>query len=235
MLTKLDSWGGCDSEQFELVFFGMNTSELLKIQEWRASVKKFDDSKKIPSDQWESLEKTLVLSPSSFGLQPWKFAVVSKPEIRQKLLPLSWNQTQVVEASHMVVFLYRNNMDEAYIQSYVDSIAQTREVPLESLDGYKNVMLSFVKNLNSNGGYGEWARKQSYIALGNFMTSAAALGIDTCPMEGIDPAKYDEVLELKGTDYSTLVVCVAGYRHVDDKYSKARKVRFPVTELIKHY
>lgn len=213
----------------------MNANEIVKLQEWRCSVKKFDDSKKIPAEQWEALEKTLILSPSSFGLQPWKFAVVSNPEIRQKLLPLSWNQTQVTDASHLVVFLYLNKMDEAYVQKYVDSIVHTREVTPESVEGYKGMMLSFLQNLNKQGTYSEWARKQSYIALGNFMTSAAAMGIDTCPMEGIDPAKYDEVLDLKGTDYSTLVVCVAGYRHAEDKYAKLKKVRFPASDLIKHF
>lgn len=213
----------------------MNTKELVELQEWRCSVKKFDSNKKIPEDAWTALERSLVLSPSSFGLQPWKFAVVANPEIRKELLPFSWNQTQVTEASHMVVFLYLNKMDDTYVQRYVDSIVRTREVKPESVEAYKNVMLSFLKNLHNSGTYAEWARKQSYIALGNFMTSAAALGIDTCPMEGIDPAKYDDVLGLKGTDYSTLVVCVAGYRHVEDKYSKLKKVRFPVTELIKHF
>jgi nitroreductase len=213
----------------------MNIKELVELQEWRCSVKKFDAEKKISADQWEALEKTLILSPSSFGLQPWKFAVISNPEIRKSLLPLSWNQTQVTDASHMVVFLYLNKMDEAYVQRYVDSIIQIREQTPESVEAYKGVMLSFLKNLNGNGTYAEWARKQSYIALGNFMTSAAALGIDSCPMEGIDPAKYDEVLGLKGTDYSTLVVCVAGYRHVDDKYAKLKKVRFPASELIKRF
>jgi nitroreductase len=213
----------------------MNINELLELQEWRCSVKKFDAEKKISADQWEALEKTLILSPSSFGLQPWKFAVVANPEIRKTLLPLSWNQAQVTDASHMVVFLYLNKMDDAYVQRYVDSIVQIREQAPESVEAYKNVMLSFLKNLNNNGTYAEWARKQSYIALGNFMTSAAALGIDTCPMEGIDPAKYDDVLGLKGTDYSTLVVCVAGYRHAEDKYAKLKKVRFPASELIKRY
>ncbi len=213
----------------------MNTSELLKLQEWRCSIKKFDTEKKIPADQWAALEKTLILSPSSFGLQPWKFAVISNPELRKTLLPLSWGQAQITDASHMVVFLYRNKMDDAYVQRFADSIVQTREQSPESVEGYKNMMLSFIRNLNNQGTYGEWARKQSYIALGNFMTSAAALGIDTCPMEGIDPAKYDEVLGLQGSDYSTLVVCVAGYRHAEDKYCALKKVRFPASELIQQF
>jgi len=222
-------------EALALVSAAMNTSELLKLQQWRSSIKKFDADKKIPADQWAALEQTLILSPSSFGLQPWKFAVISNPEIRKTLLPLSWGQAQVTDASHMVVFLYRNKMDDAYIQKYADSIAQIRDQSPESVDGYKNIMRGFVQNLNAQGTYGEWARKQSYIALGNFMTSAAALGIDTCPMEGIDPAKYDEVLGLKGGDFSTLVVCVAGYRHPEDKYGTLKKVRFPEAELIQRF
>lgn len=211
----------------------MTPQELVKAQLWRCSVKKFDSTKTIPADVWSALEETLVLSPSSFGLQPWKFLVVESAEVKKKLTPHSWGQTQVEDCSHLVVFTYRNNMDEAYVQRYVDDIAKTRGIPVEKVDGFKKVMLDFLFKGNLN--YTEWARKQGYIALGNFMTSAACLGIDTCPMEGIVPAQFDEVLGLKNTDFSTSVACAAGYRHMEDAYSKLAKVRFSKEELIKRY
>jgi nitroreductase len=210
----------------------MNTQELLKAQEWRASIKKFDASKKIPQDIWQALEKSLILTPSSFGLQPWKFFVIQDIELRKKLTPLSWNQTQVEDCSHFVVFTYRNTLDEAFIERYVEDIAKTRSQPLEKLKGYKSMMVETLVKGPQSAQIPEWSKKQVYIALGNFMTSAALLGVDTCPMEGIDPVAYDKTLGLTGSEYTTVVTCAAGYRHAEDAYSKQAKVRFPAKDLI---
>jgi nitroreductase len=210
----------------------MNESELVKVQEWRCSVKKFDSTKQISANTWSALEKSLILSPSSYGLQPWKFIVITDADLRKKLTPLSWNQTQVSDCSHFVVFTFRNKMDVSYVDKFLKSIAETRGIPLEKLEGYKKAILSDVITGPRSSIVKEWATRQVYIALGNFMTSAAVLGIDTCPMEGIDPPKYDEILGLKGTEFSTVVACAAGYRHPEDAYSKLKKVRFPSKELI---
>jgi nitroreductase len=212
----------------------INESELIKIQEWRCSVKKFDSKKKIPQTTWSAIEKALVLSPSSYGLQPWKFLVVTNPEIRRKLTPLSWGQSQVEDCSHFVVFAFRNKMDEAYVEKYVKAIMETRALPAEKLEAYKNMMVGDIVKGPRSAKVQEWASRQVYIALGNFMTSAAMVGVDTCPMEGIDPAKYDEVLGLAGTEYSTVVACAAGYRDAEDAYSKLKKVRFSSAELVKN-
>lgn len=210
----------------------MNESELVSAQEWRCSVKNFDASKKIPDTTWAALEKCLILSPSSYGLQPWKFVVVTDKEIRKKLTPLSWNQAQVENCSHFVVFAYRNKMTESFVDQYMKSISEIRNVPLDKLAGFKGNIMSDVVNGPRGKIVQEWAGKQVYIALGNFMTSAALLGVDTCPMEGIDPPKYDEILGLTGTDYSTAVACAAGYRHSEDGYSKLKKVRYSAKELV---
>lgn len=210
-------------------------TELLKIQEWRCSIKSFDNKRKIPDQTWQAIEQSLILSPSSFGLQPWKFCVVTNDEIRQKLLPHSWNQTQVTHCSHLLVFCYLNSIDHNYIDKFVKSIITTRGVSAEKTEGYKQIMKSFIDRTNNDGQAQNWAIKQVYIALGNFMTSAAALGVDTCPMEGIDPAKYDEILGLKGSNYSTVVTCAAGYRDESDVYSKLKKVRFSPEELIQRF
>jgi len=212
----------------------MNESELVKIQEWRCSVKKFDSKKKISQSTWSAIEKALVLSPSSYGLQPWKFLVVTNPEIRKTLTPLSWGQSQIEDCSHLVVFAYRNKMDEAYVEKYVKSIMETRGLTAEKLEAYKNMMVGDIVKGPRSAKVQEWASRQVYIALGNFMTSAAMLGVDTCPMEGIDPAKYDEVLGLAGTEYSTVVACAAGYRDLEDAYSKLKKVRFSPAEVVKN-
>ena len=210
---------------------GLN-NELVRIQEWRCSVKKFDASKSIPAPTWAAIEKALILSPSSFGLQPWKFYVITDKDVRKKLTPLSWSQTQVEDCSHLVVFTHRNSVDATYVQKYVDDIIKTRQLPADKVEGFKQMMLGFLGAEPNTPRIKEWAARQIYIALGNFMTSAAMVGVDTCPMEGIDPPKYDEVLGIAGTGYSTLVACAAGYRHPEDFYSKLAKVRFSPADLV---
>ncbi len=210
------------------------TTQLIDALKWRYATKKFDSAKKIPADTWAALEESLVLTPSSFGAQPWKFLVVNTPELRAKLVPVSWGQTQVVDASHLVVFAFKQNLDEAHIDRYIASAAQIRGITVEAMDPFKKIIMGSLEGARAKGYLDVWQSRQIYIALGQFMASAALLGIDTCPMEGIDPAKYDEILGLTGTGYTTLCACPAGYRSADDKYATTPKVRFPLSEVIAH-
>ena len=212
----------------------MTPSDLLAALNWRYATKQFDATRKIPAKTWTVLEQALVLAPSSFGVQPWRFLVIDDPEIRKQLSAASWGQTQPVDASHYLVFTILRTIDEAHIDSYIASAARIRGVPASALEGYKNVVNGFVGGLRKAGTADAWAARQVYIALGQFMTSAAVLGIDTCPMEGIDPAKYDEILGLTGTDYATVCGCAAGYRSASDKYATTPKVRFPADTVLKH-
>lgn len=200
--------------------------------EWRYATKKFDATKKIAAADWDALERSLVLSPSSFGLQPWKFVVVTDPAVRQRLVAASWNQTQVADASHAVVFTIVKDLGAAHVETYVRKIAQVRGVPVESLDGYKKVMADFLARPRPQFDVNAWASLQVYIALGNFMTAAAVMGIDTCPMEGINRPQYDEILGLAKLGLTTVVVGVAGYRAADDRYAEAKKVRFERSDVI---
>ena len=202
---------------------------LIDALNWRYAVKKFDATKKIDDKTWNALEDSLVLTPSSYGLQPWKFIVITNKEVMQKLTPVSWGQKQVEDCSHMVVMAVKEKLDENYIAHFIDTIASVRGVEASSLEGYKKMMVGGLSKMGQ-----EWASRQAYIALGNFMTSCAVLGVDTCPMEGIDPVKYDEILGLNGTGFKTVVACPAGYRAQDDGYVHAKKVRFPNREMITH-
>jgi nitroreductase len=210
----------------------LNASDVLTQLAWRYAVKKFDAARKISPSDWQALEQSLVLSPSSFGLQPWKFLVVQDPALRERLLPASWNQRQVIDASHLVVLLKRDGMNTADVDRLIHATATTRQVPVESLEGYRNMMVGFIQSptLDLNA----WAERQVYIALGTFMTVAAAMGIDTCPMEGIVPAQYNEILNLSGSGYSTSVVAVAGYRATDDKYASLAKIRYPTSDVVEY-
>jgi nitroreductase len=199
---------------------------------WRYATKKFDAAKCIDPETWTALEEALVLSPSSYGLQPWKFLVITDPAIKAKLRPVSWNQSQVEDCSHHVVFLVKKDLGMPEIEHFVDRIAEVRGVARESLEMYRGFMVGDLAEGPRSRMINEWAARQVYIALGNFMTAAAMVGVDTCPMEGIDPAKYDEILGLEGSGWATLCACPAGYRAADDKYASLAKVRFKAEDLI---
>jgi nitroreductase len=213
----------------------MNTlspTDLLACLTWRYATKKFDASKTIPAETWTALEDALVLTPSSYGLQPWKFLVITDTEIRQQLLPLSWKQAQVTDCSHYVVFTIKKNLTAEHVDHFVQTTAQVRGTPADSLTGFRNMMVNDVVYGARSFNVNEWATRQAYIALGNFMTCAAVLGIDTCPMEGIEPIKYDEALGLASQGWATVVACAAGYRSPEDKYAELAKVRFPKAEVV---
>ncbi|MBD2330020.1 NAD(P)H-dependent oxidoreductase [Alkalinema sp. FACHB-956] len=197
---------------------------------WRYAVKKFDASQQIPDEIWHTLEQSLVLAPSSFGLQPWKFFVVKNPELRAQLLPHTWNQAQVVDASHLVVLAIKKDLNGADVDRYVQRMAEVQGTPVEALEGFGKMVKGFMGNIDVD----TWSAKQVYIALGQYMTTAAMLGIDTCPIEGFVPAKYDEVLGLPEKGYSAVVVCPAGYRAADDKYAERPKVRFVTEEVVEY-
>ena len=208
-------------------------SKLIEALNWRYAVKKFDSSKKIDESTWKTIEDALVLTPSSYGLQPWKFVVVTDKPVMQKLTASSWGQKQVEDCSHLIVIAVKEKMDADHVNHYINSIIEQRGVnPLE-LEGLRKMMLSDIVNGPRSEVSFEWAARQAYIALGNLLTDTAVLGLDTCPMEGIIPAKYDEVLGLTGTGFKTVVACPVGYRSADDKYAKVKKIRFPSSEMIK--
>jgi len=207
--------------------------QLLDALNWRYATKSFDASKKIPETTWQTLEETLVLSASSFGLQPYRFLVVKDQAVRAKLKPHSWNQTQVVDASHYLVFAVRTAMTEAEIDGFLDRVVEVRRIPRESLEGYRGMMYGSLLSPGAEGRIPHWAALQAYIALGNLMTSASLLGVDTCAIEGFVPAEYDAILGLKEQGLAAVVCCALGYRSAEDKYAGLAKVRFRKGDLIK--
>jgi nitroreductase len=211
----------------------LEPSAIIEALNWRYATKQFDPSRKIPAPVWEALEDALVLSPSSYGLQPWQFFVVTDPDTKAALRPHSWDQPQVTDCSHHVVFAIRSDVDEAFVDRYIARIAEVRGVTPESLGFYKDMMAVDILNGPRSKWVREWAARQVYIALGNFMTAAALIGVDTCPMEGMDPAKYDEILGLPAMGFNTIVACPAGYRAETDKYAALPKVRFPKSDLVR--
>lgn len=212
----------------------ISTDTLLAALRWRYATKKFDPAKKIDASTWAVLEETLILTPTSYGMQPVKFLVLTDPALRAQLVPVSWGQTQPADCSHFVVMAARAQNTEADVTHYIARMAEVRGMAAEALDGFKNVLLGDVVHGPRGNVALEWATRQAYIALGNFMTAAALLGVDTCPMEGFEPAKYDEILGLPAQGFRAVVACAAGYRAAEDKYAALPKVRFPANELIEN-
>ena len=210
------------------------TTALLEQLSWRYAVKAFDATKKIPAEVWQALERALVLAPSSFGLQPWKFLVITDPAVRARLSPASWNQPQIKDASHLVVFAAKREVSAGDIEKYVKKIAQVRSVSEESLAEYKGMMLGALVPPAPGRDIHAWTARQCYIALGVFLTSAAMLGVDACPMEGFDPGQYDQILGLSREGYGAVVIAAAGYRSSADNYAALKKVRYDASELVRN-
>jgi len=209
----------------------IDRTQLLGQLNWRYATKQFDPQRKINAQDWATLEDALQLSPSSSGLQPWKFIVVTDPAVRARLLPASYGQPQITDASHLVVFAAKKNFNEADVDAHIKHTADVRGVSAASLAPFRDMIVGgIVKSLDDTA-RAAWARNQAYIALGNLLTSAALLGIDACPMEGFDRAQYDEILGLSAQGLASAVIATLGYRSPADKYAGAPKVRFPKEEI----
>lgn len=199
---------------------------------WRYATKKFDPARKIPTQTWAALEESLRLTPSSFGLQPWKFLVIADPVLREKLKAASWEQSQITEASHLVVFAVRRQNTAEVIDAFIENMAGTRGLPdgSPSLARRREGIVEFGEGRS----HFEWNARQAYIALGNFLTCAALLGVDACPIEGMEAGQYDEILDLTPRNFATAVACVAGYRAPGDAYARAPKVRFERKQVVEY-
>lgn len=209
-------------------------SDILSALNWRYACKVFDSSRKIPAETWAQLEQSLVLTPSSFGLQPWKFLIIQDQELREKLVPHAWNQRQIADCSHLVVMTVPKVMNEDHLDANIARMVEVRGGTADALAGFRKMVVGFRNGMEAKGGLETWAKLQSYIALGQFMLSAALLEVDTCPMEGFIPAKFDEVLGLESSGYTTAVLCPAGYRSADDRYAGLPKVRFEAKDVVEY-
>jgi nitroreductase len=211
----------------------LTTDQLLASLRWRYATKKFDPTRKIPAATWDAIEESLVLTPSSFGLQPWKFLVIGDPGMRANLALESWKQPQVTDASHYVVLTARTDLAAADIDAWMARMAEVQGTGPEAVAMLRGMIEGFAQAMSHEARHA-WNIRQAYIALGQLMASAAVLGIDACPMEGISPTGYDHLLGLEGSGYATVVACALGYRSADDKYAVMPKARFERSRVISH-
>lgn len=204
--------------------------DILKSRTWRYATKKFDSSRKVSDEDMQTLLEAIRLSASSYGLQPYHVFVITDQEIKSKLRPVSWNQSQIEDASHLLVFANKPDFGTELVDQYINNVSNTRNIELGKLGQYADFMKSKLMDLSSDA-KNNWTARQIYIALGNALQAAAELEIDSTPMEGIEFDKYDEILGLKAKGLTTTVVLALGYRSEDDTTQHLAKVRKSKEEL----
>ena len=210
----------------------LDSKDVVKSLLWRCAVKSFSQEK-LPNDIIDSIKEILVLTPSAYGIQPWRFIIVQNEEIRKQLTSHSWNQPQIENCSHFIVFCAMKTINEKYINEYIELMAEKRGTKIADLVWYKDMLVKNLLNLSDHE-FLEWSKRQAYIALGNLLTSLAVMQIDSCPIEGLSASDYDKILGLENTNYATVFACPIGFRDQNDPYAKLTKVRFDIEDVFEY-
>jgi nitroreductase len=205
-------------------------SAFIQNQNWRYATKKFDATKKISTEDLDTLKEAIRLSSSSYGLQPYKVLIIENSTLREKLKPVAWGQNQITDASHLIVFANEINIGATQIDAYLAMVSETRGIALENLSGYGDFMKSKITPLPLEA-KNTWTSKQTYLALANLLNAAAELKIDVTPMEGFETAAFNEILGLTEKGLSASVIAPIGYRHEEDDTQHYKKVRKSNDEL----
>lgn len=206
----------------------MNT---IKQLQWRYATKKFDNTKKLSQNKLNILKQAFNLTATSFGLQTINLIVIENKELRASLVEHSYNQNQVLDASHLFVICIQNNIQDIDVNNYYKNIKNIRNTPESILEPYRKNLVQMMSNMSIKQRQ-QWSKNQAYIALGNLMTICAMEGIDSCPMEGFVSKKYDSILKLKGLGLKSVLLLPVGYRADGDIFSTFKKVRKPLNETI---
>jgi nitroreductase len=199
-------------------------STFIENQNWRYATKKFDATKKISTEDLNLLKEAIRLSTSSYGLQLYKVFIIESPELRAKLLPAAYGQSQIVDASQVIVFANQTSVTDADIDAYIKNISETRGIPVESLSGFGDYMKGNINPIPVEQ-KAIWTAKQTYLALGNLLNAAAELKIDVTPMEGFNSKQVNEILGLDALSLNAAVIATIGYRHEEDATQHNKKVR----------
>lgn len=207
-------------------------NDFSKAMDFRHACKIFDENKKINDEEIRYILEAGRKSPSSFGMEAWKFLVITNEDLKAKLRPFCWNQVQVTSCSHLVIILA--GIESAKVESgEVEKRFRRREMPQESLDFYMDIYAKHLEEtLSSDDNIYAWTAKQSYIALGNMMTAAAFVGIDSCPIEGFEKDNVEDVLGLDTSKHQVAVIVPFGYR-INEQPTQIRLPFDEVVEFIK--
>ena len=208
--------------------------DILESLKWRYATKKFDNEALIPEKDIQLIKEAFNLTATSYGLQPIKLLVIQNKELQKQLVPHSMNQQQVAQASHVLVFCIVTDIDSNYIESYFERVKDIRETPDTILKPFREYLIDDFKG-KSTEKIEDWTTKQAYLAMGNLLTVCAVEGIDACPMEGFEPAAFDELLDLSSKNLKSVLVMPIGYRAEDDPFAEFKKVRKDLAESTINY
>jgi len=206
-------------------------SDTIEKLQWRYACKRFDPNKKLSEEKLAILKESFNLTATSYGLQPLKMIVVGDQEIKNRLLPFTYNQKQVQDASHVLVICIEDQLTSEFIKEHFKRVEAIRNTPRKILEPYEKYLVESFSE-KSEEEINQWMIKQAYLALGNLLTVCAFEQIDSCPLEGFQPEKYDELLELGKIGLRSVLVLPIGYRHPDDFFSSLKKVRRGSVEVI---
>ncbi|MFB1039202.1 MAG: NAD(P)H-dependent oxidoreductase [Polaribacter sp.] len=206
----------------------MNIIDSLK---WRYAVKKFDTNKELSEIQIETLKEAFNLTATSYGLQPLKLVIIKNKKIQEKLVPFSWNQQQILQASHLLVICIRDNYTTKEVENYFNLVQKIRNTPDAVINPFKKFLTAEIAKKTQEELYVS-NKNQAYIALGNLLTVCALQQIDSCPMEGFTPDKYDEILDLTKDNLKSVLVLPVGFRASDDYMKDLTKVRKNISDSI---
>jgi nitroreductase / dihydropteridine reductase len=204
--------------------------KLIEDLKWRYATKKFDSNKEVSPEEIDVIKQSIQLAATSYGLQLFKVIEVENKSIREKLLPASWNQKQVTEASHLFVFCNYIDAKDINIDAYMRLKAEIQSLKIEDLKGYADFIKDTLSAISQEKKQ-VWMAKQTYIALTNAMTACAALKIDSTPMEGFSPKSYSDILNLESKGLQASLVLAIGYRSEEDKTQYSKKIRKPIKDL----
>ncbi len=206
-------------------------TDIIDRLKWRYATKKFDSEKILPKKTVEQLKEAFNLTATSYGLQPVTLVIVKDKKLREQLLPPSWNQSQVVDASHLFIFCVEEKLSPEYIQKYFERVKTIRNTPDKILKPFEEFLLDSFEERSSDE-IRTWATNQAYLALGNLLTVCAAANIDACPMEGFNPPEFDRILGLKEKGLTSVLLLPVGYRDETDFMAKEKKVRKDMDDVI---
>lgn len=198
---------------------------IIEALNWRYATKLFDPTKKIDQDQLDIILETLRLSPSSYGMQPWKFVLVNNLDLRLKIKEAAYGQPQTTDASHLIILTVKKDIDAKLVNDYMNFVAGEKNIEVVKLGGFETMINGSFQN-KSMEELKSWATHQLYLAAGTLLTSCATLEIDACPMEGFDKAKVDEILGLASLGLESRLIVPIGYRSTSDQGALAKKLRF---------
>lgn len=210
------------------------SSPMIESLQWRSAVKKFDPSKKVSEADLQTLIQAANLAPSSGGLQPFRLLVINNPELRAQLHTVSFGQAQVVDASHFFVIAVQTDIDQGLVDNYINRVAEVRQQELSELAGLNQALSHFINSFPDEFKPG-WATRQAFISLGTMISVAASMRIDACPMEGFEPEKYNEILDLGSKNLAAVALFAVGYRAEDDPFANAPKVRKRESDFVLRY